>query len=205
MGFSFSWFAVRGVTRDTALEELGLELTGKTDFHVPICGVAQLPDGWLLFAFDEDLDRAFEESFVALSKHGPAVACAVDEHVMFQEARGYEGGAQVWRVTHDSSKPEGMYHLDVEGRPPATFEEIRRTALANQDENGGKDSEVDFVCEAPLELAKSICGFKHDDDPPEEMTPFAGLRRSRAAASGSGGGGGGDGKPGFFARLFGRR
>lgn len=198
VGFSLSWFAVRGLTRDAALTELGVEPSGRTYVDPPRFGVADLPGGWLLFVFDDDLKQAFAAPFVALSKHGPAVACAIEEHVMFQEARGFDAGAEVWRVTHDPNAGESLYHLDVEGAPPIQLEEIRTAAMAAQDAEGGEDADVDLIADVPLKLARSLCGYKHDEVGPEGMSEFMELRRPKATGEG------GPVKTGFFARLFGR-
>ena len=199
MGFAMSWIAVRGRDRDDALRELGLEReTEVTDFPPRAMSVSPLAGGWLLFVADRDLEAAFEPRFTDLSRVGSAVACAVEEHVMFQEARGYRDGIEVWRVTHDCNKEGRLYHLEVTGDPPSELEAIRRTAIANQDAEGGQQAGVDFLSDVPLDLAKAICGFKHDDDWPEGMG-FSQLFRPRAAAAPKADG------PGFLQRLFGRR
>jgi hypothetical protein len=200
MSVALCWFAVRGWARDAALEELGLEADGAPGDDLPRrIGVADLPDGWLLFMFNRDLKQAFEDRFVALSARGPAVACAIEEHVMYQEARGYEAGAEVWRVTHDPQQGDSVYHLEVTGAPPAQLSEIREAAVAEQDEEGGEDAGADFVSDVPLDLAASICGFKHDDDWPQGG--FTELRRANSPSAEPKAGGG----PGFLQRLFGRR
>jgi len=194
VGVALSWFAVKAGLEDVALEELGLESYGEPFRDLPdLMGVGTLPDGWLLFVFHRDLKRAFEEPFVALSRHGPAVACAIEEHVMYQEVRGYENGAETWRITHDPTRASSLYHLEVAGEPPANLEPIHRRAVAEQDAEGGEDAGVDFISDVPLDVAKSICGFKHDDEWPACLQ-FTELRRRRAAKASSG--------PGFFHRLF---
>jgi hypothetical protein len=198
MGVCLSWFAVRGSSREAVLEQLELEGAHAPYRGLPdVFGVAELPDGWLLLVCNHDLKAAFEERFVALSHHGSAVACAIEEHVMFQEARGYEDGAEVWRVTHDPDKGQSLYHLEITGTPPANLDKIHRQAIAEQDEEG-EDAGVDLISDVPLALAKCICGFRHDDDWPEDLR-FTELRRPKAAP-----GQGRDG-PGFLRRLFGRR
>jgi hypothetical protein len=94
VGFSAGWFAVQGAPRDEVLAAVGLEPAGERadgpDFRF---GLAELPRGWTLVWFHEDLETAFKHA-VALSRHGPAVACAIEEHVMFSEARGFAEGAE---------------------------------------------------------------------------------------------------------------
>jgi hypothetical protein len=199
MGFAMSWIAVRGRDRDDILQELGLAReTEVTDFPPTGMSVSPLAGGWLLFLADRDLDAAFEPRFTDLSRGGSAVACAIEEHVMFQEARGYRDGTEVWRVTHDCDKEGGLYHLEVTGDPPNELEAIRREAIANQDAEGGQQADVDFLADVPLDLAKAICGFKHDDEWPEGMG-FSKLFRPRATSSPR------TSAPGLLQRLFGRR
>jgi hypothetical protein len=149
--------------------------------------------------FNRDLKQAFEDRFVALSAQGPAVACAIEQHVMYQEARGYEAGAEVWRVTHDPDRGDSVYHLAVTGAPPAQLAEIRDAAVAEQDAEGGEDAGVDFISEVPLDLAASICGFKLEDDWPDGG--FTELRRANSPSAALRARAG----PGFLQRLFGRR
>jgi len=198
VGISNSWFAVRGCARDAALTQLGLEADFEIGDDWPPGGrfaVGDLPGGWLLF-IAPDLEDAFSDRFVALSAGGEAVACAIEEHVMYQEARGYRDGAEVWRVVHDPDKAASLFHLDVTGAPPANFEAMRAKALAKQKAEGGEDAGVDLISDVPLDLAKSICGFKHDSQWPKGLS-FTILRRARPVRPEGGA------RSGFFARLFG--
>jgi len=187
------WIAIKGCPRDAAIEALGLEEGQVVDGLPRRIGVAALPNDWTLFVFNDDLERAFKPEVSALSHHGGAVACAIEEHVMYQEARGYEGGRETWRITHDPNKANSFYHLVATGQPPANFDTVHRQAVADQDAEGGEDADVDFIADVPLDVAKSICGFKHDDAWPDDLR-FTELRRARRATQPSG--------PGFFQRLF---
>jgi hypothetical protein len=193
VGVCLCWIAVRGCPRDAAVEELGFEEGHAVDDLPDRIGIATLPNDWLLFVFNDDLQRAFDAEVTALSRHGPAVACAIEEHVMYHEARGYGGGEETWRMTHDPTTAHSRYHLAVTGQPPANFEAVHSKAVAQQDAEGGEDANVDFISEVPLKVAKSICGFRHDDAWPEGFQ-FTELRRARRATQPSG--------PGFFQRLF---
>lgn len=195
MGASLSWFAVKNCDLDTTLSELGWEYDGGPDADVPRgVGVGVLPGGWSLLVFNRSLDQAFDPETTALSRHGPAVACAIEEHVMFQDARGYSEGVETWRITHDPNKGTSLYHLDISGEPPESLTSLREAAIAQQDTEGGDDANVDYIADVPLLVAKGLCGFKHDDAWPEglEFTP---IRRARNATGGGG----------FLSRLFGRR
>lgn len=192
VGVSCSWFAVQGVSRAAALEALGLVEAGPVRGDFPARdGVTDLPNGWLLLWF-EDLGRAFAPDVVALSAQGRAVACSIEEHVMEHEARGYEKGQETWRLRHDPEAPDGMRHLEVTGAPPPPFERIRDDQLAKLEAQGDI---ADFVADVPAALAMTICGFKHDEEWPDEVS-FTELKRTKLAQA--------EGRPGFFARLFGR-
>ncbi|MFL5298287.1 MAG: hypothetical protein ACJ798_18060 [Phenylobacterium sp.] len=197
MGISNSWFATRALGLKDALAELGFEADRDIGKDWPPRGhyaVGELPGGWVIFVAP-GLNDAFKDRFVALSAGGEAVACSVEEHVMYQEARGYRDGAEVWRVVHDPHKGESLFHLDVTGTPPAQFAAIRDKIVEEQAAEGGEDANVDLVSDVPLDLAESICGFKHDGEWPEGLS-FTTLYRARPSRGPSGGG--------FFARLFGR-
>jgi hypothetical protein len=196
MGFSISWLAVQGVDVAQAAEAMGFALGEPMDF-VDGDSIAELAGGWVL-VWSEDFEALHRGRFAPLLKFGPAVGCSVEEHVMFQEARGYREGVEVWRVTHDPNEGESLYDLTVIGDPPASLAAIRDAAVKEQDARGGEDAGVDFICDVPLDLARSICGFKHDLDAPAGSA-FWQLRRVRAGRTS------GDAKPGLFGRLFGGR
>jgi hypothetical protein len=201
MGAALSWFAVKGCGRDEALAELGLELGLEVgdDFPERI-GFSELPDGWLLFV-SRDIDEMFKSRFIALSRHGPAVGCAIEEHVMFMEARGFADGEEQWRITHDPDSTRNTYHLEINGEAPAELRSIHQSAIAQQDADGGEHSGVDYIADVPLDVAKAICGFKHDDEWPETLS-YKELRRARPvkpARSAEA-----KGRPGLLQRLFGR-
>lgn len=196
MGFSHSWIAVQGLEPGQALTALGMEVSQvlePEDFPDGI-SFGQMPDGWLVVLTDRRAN-AFEGDLVELAAFGPAVACEVNEHVMYSEARGYEGGREAWRVAYDCEK--GRDALDVSGNPPPQLDTIAREARAKQDAEGGEDADVDIMFDIPAQLARSICGFMLGEQEPEGFR-FSELRpigSGKAPAE----------RPGFFARLFGRQ
>ena len=197
MGFSHSWIAVRGLTREQALEALGMKVSAvQTDF---LDGVALIDwkDDWLL-AISDDCEDAFDGDLAKLAALGQAVASCVHEGVMYSEARGYESGKEVWRIVHDPNEDESLYSLRTSGDPPVHFDAIVRQTRAEQDREGGEDADVDFIFEIPAKLAASICGFTLGESDPDE-SQYSSLNRIGAAPAQRGGN-----KPGFFARLFGR-
>jgi hypothetical protein len=190
MGFSHSWIAVKGLDRATALATLGLEADEDEADELHRRGLGALPGGWLLVVAEGD--GALNGETAALAAHGPAVACFVEEHVMCSEARGYRDGREAWRVAHDPRN--GIFHLEVAGEPPEALGRIRAEAVAEQEREGGEAADVDLLFDVPATLAKSLCGFKLDDEWPDGLA-FAELRRP---------GGAGSGRPGLLRRLFGR-
>lgn len=202
MGFSHSYIAVQGLEPAQALEVLGMEVARVTepdDTELSGLLMGELQDGWLLLLSD-DYDNALEGKLAQLAGSGPAVACAVNEHVMVSEARGYEAGTEVWRVVRDCE--EGTYALEVTGNPPSQLDSIFRKARAEQEKEGGEDSGVDFIFDVPPKLVESICGFRLGEEEPEGFR-YSTLRKIGGAAN--------EGKAktepksgGFFARLFGR-
>ena len=194
MGFSHSWIAVQGLAPEPALETLGMEVEearAPEDMTADGLYLGIAPNGWLI-ALTDRRANAFEGQLAELAKFGPAVACEVNESVMYSEARGYDDGSESWRVVYDCE--EGPDALRVTGNPPAQFHEIRRKAEAEQEAEGGEDADVDVLFEIPALLAQSICGFMLGESEPEGFR-YLKLRRI---------GGEPERRPGFFARLFGR-
>lgn len=154
-------------------------------------GMAQLPDGWLLFISDRKAS-ALEGKLNGLAKFGPAIACDISETVMCSEAHGYEAGEEIWSVAYDCEK--GLYALQTTGSPPPQLDEIHARTRVEQEAEGGEDADVDYMFDVPLKLAQSICGYMMGKTEGEDLR-HAELRRI---------GGMPENKPGFFARLFGR-
>lgn len=199
MGFSDSWIAVKGLAPETIIEELALESVDERDAHRGIeIVVLCLANGWTVSWFTRDFEAAFKAPAVTLAQHGPAVACAVEEHVMFSEARGYVDGAETWRVTWDcEARAEAPA---VSGDVPAAYVAISSAAIAEQakDENQG----VDMIWDVPADLAKSVCGFKHDEPFGSDTTVLRLRRTKRGRPAGERGASTGGG---FLRRLFGGR
>jgi hypothetical protein len=81
---------------------------------------------------------------------------------MVSEASLWIDGEQAWNIFHFSEN--GLTHLDVEGQPPAGFDPIRPSKMAEQ---GNDDTgQVDYVFDVPLDVAQALCGFRHDLVPP---------------------------------------
>ncbi len=190
MGLSISWLAVRGRPKADVLDALGLEDVGAPSGRAKLFS-ADLPDGWLL-VFAQDMDWLTPARLASASAGSEAVGCAVEEHVMYDDARGYRDGQEAWSVVHDAEK--GIYDLQVSGTPPPAFAAIRDRLEREQrsaDAEAGGEAEVDLIFDIPTELAKAVCGFKHDEPPEIAISVLKPKGEER--------------KGGFFAGLFGRR
>jgi len=191
MGLSHSWIAVRGLTREQALETLAMEVSDvETDF---IDGIALFdwPGDWLVVISDDDED-ALEGRLAELGPLGEAaVACSVNEHVMHSSAMGWEAGEGVWSV-----KVGPGFVVRVVGQPPEQLDPIISETKAEQE-----NSEADLFFDIPAKLAESICGFmlgEVDPDAVQHVSLKSKAAEPREAVARE------TGKPGFFARLFGR-
>jgi hypothetical protein len=167
MGMSISWLAVRA-PEQVVLRALGLVTTGGRDelpAESPIAG-AQLPDDWYLVVLDRyEHPLVRDDVLRRVSELGELVAAGAEEHVMCSVASGWREGERVWRARHDPQA--GIDHLELEGEPPAGFDAIRSDLLQQQHDAGGRDAEVDYVFEIPLETARRVSGFSYQDAEPD--------------------------------------
>jgi len=155
---------LRGGSLEAVCAVFGVRPTGQRE-EIPESDIvaAALPSGWRLVVINGNVipERILEE----LSRQGEVVYCFVEDHVMFSCASRWSSGNEVWRVAHDGCE-KGMFHLEVKGQPPARLETIRRKMLDRQEADGGAKSDVDHIYEVPVELAKELTGFRHDEDVP---------------------------------------
>jgi hypothetical protein len=186
MGYSQSWLAVKGKARASVLEALGLRGTGAREeiAESPIVG-AELPNGWFLVVGDRSGHRLMRDPSVQrLSAGCEVVTGDVEEHVMVSVATGWKEGRRVWSVTHDAQRDRE--HLQTEGELPAVFTSIRDRLRSEQQAAGGRDADVDYIFDVPVELAQTLTGYRHDADiPGTGPEPFEVLveTSSREAAS----------------------
>lgn len=154
MGFSHSWIAVRGTTRERALDALGMTMSEiRTDL---LQGVALFESAgdWLVFVSDDYRD-AIEGPLSELGSLGDAaVACGTNDEALYFAACGYEAGSDIWSVTVKPAK----HVFRVVGFPPEQLDPLLARAKAAQAEG------VDLFTAIPAALAKSICGFELADD-----------------------------------------
>jgi hypothetical protein len=160
MGYSLSWLAVKGKPAHLVRTELGFRPTGeREEFAEAEISSVETPTGWYIIISNHTGQVASDEVMQKLSSSGcELVTCFVEEHVMMSGATGWKDGRMKWSVDHDCQK--GERHLDVQGEPTPEFPAIRDAWFAKT------DPEVDYIFEIPVETAKSITGYRHDENIP---------------------------------------
>jgi len=179
VGYSISWLAVRGKDRDSVLAELGLRSTGRFEDvpESPVVG-ASLQSGWYLVLYNQFGGTKYRPESLSLGCE--LMTCDVEEHVMCFHVQAWQNGVRRWQVAHDSQQPDGLFHLDAEGDLPSEFSGIRDARMAEQQTS----EDCDYVAEIPLQLAKNITGFKHDDSFESAMDkPFEALETIAPAST----------------------
>ena len=163
MGFSISWLAVKTDDLGRLFEITGIAPTSEADewLESKLSG-SGLEDGWYFIqAKGCDHPIISGDSLSQISTLGQTVACSVEEHVMVSVAEGWDNGARNWSIVHNAQ--ESIFDLSATGNPPAHYEGIKSEYLSQQHAEGGDDADVDFIFDIPLQVAKQICGYKHDE------------------------------------------
>jgi hypothetical protein len=166
MGYALSLLALKCPDPHAALSDLKIERTGGFCQYpdAPLSGYA-LPGGWYLVAGNHTAHRLLEPKVLELiSRKYAVVACSIEEHVMFSSAEQWVGGAVIWRAVHDGVNDSR--NLETSGTLPPSFQSIADARMAALEADGGDEAEVDHYFEIPLETARSIIGFKHDEEIP---------------------------------------
>jgi hypothetical protein len=176
MGWSLSWIAVRGKPVEQVWQELELRPCGRSAEtpNVPFCS-AVLSGGWVLVCAHKD-DRFAKEALLRrVSLGSDVVGCYVEEHVNFSQSARWNDGVKRWSVTHSGEHAED--HLDAHGDLPAEFPALAAEARAALE----REPEADWFSEPPVDLAKRLTGFRHDDDYElrfDELEPTARFART---------------------------
>jgi hypothetical protein len=195
MGFRLSWIAVRGVPKDQVLAWMNLAGTGKQDdtMSASFCG-AQLT-GWYVVVANRNLEFATEENLFNLSRGCEAIGCVVEEHVMRCEVVCYRDASFAWRADYFGEEGPDETALDADGALPPQWAAIRDAKVAMQKT---AEPDEDNYFDAPLELAKALCGFRHDEIGYElSHVKFTALKDAAPSAPGSSGG--------WLKKIFGGR
>ncbi len=162
MGYSLSWLAVKGLGKGAVYDRLALAAAGAGAKRKRDSGQGrELPDGWVLVVLPRVEHPLLAGTRLAsLSTGCTALACNVDEHVMFSSSEQWTNGQRLWRLQHQGDKD--FENLGVLGDPPDGFSEIEKDCRHRQATDTEKPP-VDFIFEVPLLTAKSITTFKHDE------------------------------------------
>jgi hypothetical protein len=160
VGFRLSWLAVKGAATEHVLSTLGLVDTGETEKLPESEFDATRVGDWLIVvqSITPDLQPLFPDLLrLESGDDGPMVLCSVDEQTMQSNASLRQRGAVVWLVEHDAQRaPED---LRLTGELPGVFDSIRHNLSQAQ---AGSDA-VDYIFDAPIELARYVTGFRHDE------------------------------------------
>jgi hypothetical protein len=151
MSYSGAWTAIRGKASAEVLRELGLHVAEVAD-ELPAVTGTELANGW--YVITVDLRRADDPCAPVLAKLSSGcevVACGAVESTMYSAAAEWKNGLQTWSVTFDPD--ESIRDLSIEGTPPAALESIRQPGKAD----------IGSFFDAPLQLSKSITGFRPDE------------------------------------------
>lgn len=163
MGYSLSLLAIQCSEPDSALSELNMARTGQFCEYArgPLSGYA-LPDGWYLVVATKCNHRFLKLSELGrVSTKFPVIACSIEEHVMFSSAEQWVSGSMLWRAEHVGEN--GPINLKTSGVLPPGFQAMTDALAAQQQADGGEKANVDHYFDIPLNAAKAIIGFKHDE------------------------------------------
>lgn len=163
MGFSISWLAVKGKAPEALARELGLIPTGEMVEHGASMFTARsLQGGWFLVVINRCEHKAVgSKSLASLSLNCEAVACSVEEHVMACSSELWRNGEQVWRLEHDAQ--QSIDHISTAGVLPDIYFAVWKECSEQQNAAGGRNADTDYFFEIPLQTAKELVGFKHDE------------------------------------------
>ncbi len=196
MGWMASWIAVQTTANAAVLDHLGLVETGAGVFpgsRVAPFSYREFPDNWLII-FSERFDWADEKRLLDISSFGLALACQFEDKVdMTCSLTAALSGARLWRVFHNSV--DTISKLEVDGDPPSTWGPLRDAVVREQEQAGGEGAGVDIIWEAPVRLAKAICGYRADED----EASFRALRRGGESIAGAS-----EGRRTLLDKLLGR-
>ena len=144
MGYSVSWLAVSGKAPQALFRELGIAPTGEmAAYGESMIAGRTLPNGWFLLVIDRcDHKFIMPESLRSISSACEAVACSIEEHVMFCSSELWRNGVQVWRIEHDAQK--SIEHISTSGQLPDDYAAIEKESAEQQKQAGGMKADTDY-------------------------------------------------------------
>jgi hypothetical protein len=163
MGYSLSWLACKDKAPEAVQHQLGCIGTGEFgeygDFGL-VGGV--LPNGWYLLIANRCETALIADAVVSeISLGCSAMACSIEEHVMCSHASFWSNGRRIWRVEHRAEL--GLSDLKIIGEPPPELLRLREAAAAEPATRLRGTLQADYFFDIPLELAKRMVSFKHDE------------------------------------------
>jgi len=168
MGCLSSWVAIQAPDKAGLFEALEVE-DGERSLY-PGEGnrdtwcYGSLPGGWLV-VFTNVFEYFTPEKVVELSRFGAAVGGQFeDKFENYDVVVGAENGGEIWRAFHTLDIEP--LHLEVSGQLPEGWEAVRDEALRQTEQDG--DDSPDYMHDVPLDIARLVCGFRHD----EQKEPF---------------------------------
>ena len=173
MGFKISWIGFNGIDREEVLRRLSFADTGQSvDYPEDGFALCELPNGWLIVV-SQDFDYADEPRLAKVSSGATVIGCQIHEGVMYSGAALYNDRHKVWSITHFSD--DGPLDLKVAGAPPDEIRQISAKLMAEQVERGAA-TRTDFLFDAPIQAARLVTGYQHDQWKFEVLERYAVLR-----------------------------
>ena len=166
MGYAISWLAVRDADREKLIADLGLVATEETAYFAePLFSGRTISSGWFVLAINQCSHTfVLPETLKRLTDLEEIVASCIEERAKYSTAELWRRGVEVWRLVHEAELD--MLHLAESGALPRGFSAIRNEYFAQQKAKGGARSDTDYIFDVPLEMAKSVVGFRHDKRSP---------------------------------------
>jgi hypothetical protein len=159
MSFDVSWAAFHKVRKQEVLATASLQNTGQHDEanEAPF-SCAELPNEWtILYANNSTY---IYENIKTISENHAVLSVIIQDYVPTSLAAFHVRGKQVWSVYHEGNA--GVLDLTLTGAVPPQTTTIRDRLLILQQREEGKVPRVDHMFDVPVELAESICGYRHD-------------------------------------------
>ncbi len=161
MGLKVAWIAVRNKPLDQVVSDLDLARTGEhEELAEAEYSTVTMPSGWVVII------NCFAAGDFILSKPlgrvktgAEMLTCYHHEGTMMSQLAAFQGGLEIWSVTHDCEK--GRDDLQVVGEPPEPFAAIRADLMTQQ--RSAADN-CDYFFDLPKQLGKAITGFCADED-----------------------------------------
>lgn len=167
MGYAISVVAFQGLDRAQVMERAKLADGPGRGRRREAWWLGEI-DGWLILW--GECGYASPERLAVFSQGARVVGLDIEEHVMVSGAAEFRDGARIWMMAHDpDTDVEGV---DVAGEPPAGFAAVLAELEREQREYNDEGEWVDVIFDAPIEAARLVTGYRHDEHDPAEDPRF---------------------------------